>query len=90
VTDLALAGLGPVSASWPHGAWKDELAVGRDSWVLADLDPLDVHHLARWQLCRADTGDATGWGLVEHLAVGPHAPSGLTGFTDGAGSGATP
>lgn len=84
VAALAQAGLGPVNTTWPHGGWKDELAVGRDTWLVADLDPRDVHHLALVQLCRATSDEGAGWAVVEHLAVGPHAPSGLTGFTDGA------
>jgi hypothetical protein len=32
----------------------------------------------------ARCGDRTGIGVVEQLAFGPHAPSGLTGIVDGA------
>jgi hypothetical protein len=28
-------------------------------------------------------GERTGVGVVEQIAIGPHAPSGLTGFLDG-------
>ena len=34
-------------------------------------------------LCRARWGTRTGWGVVEQLAIGPHAPSGLRGLVDG-------
>lgn len=78
-----LRGLGYISSDWSHGVWKDELAVGREHWTIADLDPLDVHNQHFQQLCRATWGDRSGLGVLEQLAIGEHAPSGLTGFLDG-------
>jgi len=80
---MALRGLGYQSPDWMHGSFKAEAAVGRESWVVADLDPEDVHNVHWLSVCRVRHGDALGLAFLELLAVGPHAPSGLTGFTDG-------
>jgi hypothetical protein len=79
-----LRGLGYINPDWSHGHWKGELAVGTESWRLDDLDPLDVHNLHVQQLCRATCGDKVGIGVLEQLVLGPHDPSGITGFLDGA------
>lgn len=80
-----LRGLGYINPDWMHGAWKGELAVGRESWRPTDLDPTDVHNLHIQQLCRASCDGREGIAVLEQLALGPHEPSGLTGFLDGAG-----
>ena len=84
-TEALARALGYADPVWAHATWKDELAIGRESWAVAALDPTDVRHLHRWTWGAATVdGSATGPALVEVLAVGPHEPSGLTGFTDGA------
>jgi len=84
VATFAMRGLGYVHPSWSHGDWKGELAVGTESWRVADLDPLDVHNLHVQQVCRATWRDQVGIGLLEQLVLGPHEPSGFTDFLDGA------
>jgi len=52
----------------------------------ADVDDASGDsHLARaQQLGRARWGERTGLGVVERLAIGPHAPSGFRDLFDGA------
>jgi hypothetical protein len=81
LTRVDMGGLGFTSATWPHGAWHDEAAVGVEAWR-TDRPPandvFDVHH---GYVVTTGDGRAAGW--LEVVAVGPHRPSGLTGFTDG-------
>lgn len=83
---LPLRGLGYLHPEWGHGRWHDELAIGSESLALTDLDPTDLAALHVQQVVRATAdgpaGTRTGWGVLEQLVVGPHEPSGLTGFTD--------
>jgi hypothetical protein len=43
-----------------------------------------MHHLHVQQLVRATRGAHKGIGVLEQLMIGPHAPSGFTGYRDGA------
>lgn len=79
-----LRGLGYTNPEWPHGAWHGEDAVGGEVLQLADLDPLDVPNIHVHQACRVRVGDELGVGVLEQLHFGPHRPSGLSGFLDGA------
>lgn len=79
-----LRGLGYTHPEWPHGAWHGEAAVGGEMLTLADLDPLDVPNIHVHQPCTVTVGDEEGVGVLEQLHFGPHEPSGLTGFLDGA------
>ncbi len=82
---IQMMGMGYFNEEWGHGMWKGEEAVGGMSWKLDDLDPLAFPHLHVEQLCRVTMGERQGVGILEQLAIGPHAPSGLEGFADGAG-----
>jgi hypothetical protein len=83
VASMALRGLGSQSPDWLHGSFKAEAAVGRERWVVADLDPSDVHNLHWLQLCHATTASSDGVALLEVLPLGPHGPSGLRDFVRG-------
>jgi hypothetical protein len=88
---LPLRGLGIAHPDWAPGCWHDELAVGTESVEVDDLDPTDVASVPARLLVAADDGTGrTGIGIVDHLVLGPHAPSGLTGFTDPHDYGASP
>ncbi|MGC6477856.1 MAG: hypothetical protein ACON36_06165 [Ilumatobacteraceae bacterium] len=52
--------------------------------MIAEVSPLDPTMVHVQQLCRVTAGDRLGWGVLEQLVLGPHAPSGLTGVLDGA------
>ena len=53
--------------------------------ALDDFDPLDFSSIHLQNLVVATMGDRRGVGVVEQIALGPHRPSGLTGFLDGHG-----
>ncbi|WP_448256007.1 hypothetical protein [Microbacterium aurum] len=78
VNRFQMQGLGYFHPLWAHGADHGGPAVGTDSWVLDDLDAAARENVHAQQLCRAVRSDgAIGVGLFEHVAIGPHAPSGL-------------
>jgi hypothetical protein len=83
-----MRGIGYTHPQFAHGSNHGELEVGGESIALADFDPQDPASIHIQTLCRVRMGDRTGVGVLEQLAFGPHAPTGLTGFTDGwAGTG---
>lgn len=84
ILTFQMLGIGYLHPEWGHGLWKGEHATGSATWKPADLDPLAMHHLHVQQLVRATRGDEKGIGVLEQLIIGPHAPSGFTGYRDGA------
>jgi hypothetical protein len=84
VLAFPMKGLGYQNPRWAHGAWRGEEAVGAEEWEVAGLDPLAFENLHVEQLCRVRAGNREGVGILEHLIIGPHAPSGLAGMLDGA------
>lgn len=78
-----MRGIGYMHPHWSHGSAHGTLEVGRESIALADFDPLDLHSVHIQNVVRARMGDRIGIGVLEQIAMGPHAPSGLTGFLDG-------
>jgi hypothetical protein len=82
-----MLGLGYLHPEWGHGMWKGPEAVAGERWKLAELAPLDPRHLHVQQLCRARMGKREGIGVLEQLAIGPHAPSGFRELLDGAADG---
>ena len=82
-------GIGYQHPEWGHGIWHGEEATGHESWVLADLDPLDYKHIHLHSICKAtmksDSGQTrTGVATIETLCFGTHEPSGFKDFLDGA------
>lgn len=84
VLTFHMLGIGYFHPEWSHGVWRGEAATGTTELVLADLDPVAVQHIHVQQLVRAAWGERRGIGVLEQLALGEHAPSGLTGLFDGA------
>jgi hypothetical protein len=84
VQRFQMSGLGYLHPQWGHGDWHGELDEARDEIALADVNPLDPTMVHVQQLCRVTSGDTAGWGVLEQLVLGPHAPSGFTGVLDGA------
>ena len=84
-----MKGIGYGHPEWTHGGWKGELAVEREDFRPAQLDPLLLPHLHIQHVCTArhegGGASADGIGLLEQLVIGPHAPSGFAGLNDGAG-----
>ncbi len=79
-----MKGLGYLHPEWAHGVWKGELVIGGESWKTDALDPLALENLHVQQVVRARCQGREGIGALEHLCIGPHAPSGFTGLLDGA------
>ena len=90
---LLTKGLGYHHPEWGHGLWQGELALGHEQFrpdSVAALAPenVHVHQIVRAQLSGPD-GERSGVGILETMCFGAHAPSGFTGFLDGAAPGAT-
>ncbi len=79
-----MKGAGYFHHQWSHGRWHDELIVGGESADVDELDNLDYQNIHVQQVMRATWGERTGIGVLEQLAIGPHAPSGFTDMFDGA------
>jgi hypothetical protein len=82
VLRFQMRGLGYLDPEWGHGVWKGEHAVGGDSWVLDEVDPMDPRYVHVQQLCRARFGEREGLGILEKLVIGPHEPSGFGALLD--------
>jgi hypothetical protein len=85
--EFFMLGLGYGHPKWGHGLAHAALAVEREDLKLADVDVRLPHHLHVQALCkvtyRDDTGASeVGRGVLEQLALGPHAPSGFSGLLD--------
>ena len=78
-----MRGIGYSHPTWKHGSAHGELAVGRESMALSDFDPLDPANNHIQNVVLAKWGDRTGVGVLEQVTMGPHRPTGLTGFLDG-------
>ncbi len=78
-----MRGIGYMHPHWSHGSIHGELEVGGESIALEDFAPLDPSSIHIQTLCRVRMGDRVGVGVLEQLAFGPHAPTGLTGIIDG-------
>ncbi|GAB89803.1 hypothetical protein, partial [Gordonia rhizosphera] len=78
VAEFLMQGLGYYHPTWKHGTDHGGLAVGSDAWKLADAVPTKIENVHAQQICRATRSDGSvGLGLFEHVAIGPHHPSGL-------------
>lgn len=82
-----MKGIGYTHPEWGHGHYKGELAVAREDWTVADLNPLDptnlhVQAISKVTLIDFDGGNHVGTGILEQLILGPHAPSGFKDILD--------
>ena len=78
-----MRGIGYWHPYWGHGRNHGQFESGRESLKLEDIDPLDFTSVHIQNVVRATMGDRQGIGVVEQIAIGPHAPTGLTGLLDG-------
>ncbi len=85
-----MKGIGYSHPEWGHGRWKGELAVGGESWKLADLDEMAPANLHIQQVVKARCGDEEGIGVLEQIHIGPHARYGFKELLDPAKSGPHP
>ena len=51
VLRFQMRGLGYLDPEWGHGVWKGEHAVGGDSWVLDEVDPMDPADVRQVLMC---------------------------------------
>ena len=77
-----MKGIGYTHPTWGHGHWKGELAFGGEVWKCADLDPMEIDNQHVQQVMRATCGERKGIGVLEQLAIGPHARYGFKEFLD--------
>ena len=85
--EFYMLGLGYGHPVWSHGANRGELAVEREDLKLSEVDPKQPQHLHVQALSKVtyshDGGrPLVGRGVLEQLAIGPHAPSGFTQMLD--------
>lgn len=81
IVTVPTALLGGLGADWPLGAWVGDAAVARRSHPLDE--PLEgLAGVEHEHLCAVDGLPGCTRAIVELTALGPHAPSGLTGWTD--------
>lgn len=87
IYNFFMLGLGYGHPKWAHGLNHGELAVEREDIVLDDVDVRQQQHLHVQALCDVSCRDAegrvhSGRGVLEQLALGPHAPSGFKSTLD--------
>ena len=79
-----MKGIGYNHPEWGHACWKGELAMGHETFDPATLDMLQPANFHTQQVVRVSDGTRTGIGVFEQVHMGPYAPAGMTGMTDGA------
>lgn len=78
-----MKGIGYMHPEWGHGRWKDELAIGGESWKCADLEPMALENQHIQQVVRATSSSGEqGIGVLEQIALGAHARYGFKEFLD--------
>ena len=83
VFDFRMRGIGYTHPEWSHGTWIDELAVGGEQFEVGELDNLDPSNIHVQTVVRAQWQGRQGLGILEQMAFGEHAPTGLCEFLDG-------
>jgi hypothetical protein len=82
-----MMGLGYTHPTWGHGMNHGALAVEREDFTLATIDPrlpqnLHIQALSDVTLTLGDGRALKGRGVFEQLAIGPHVPSGFKSILD--------
>ena len=82
-----MKGIGYSHPEWVHGRWHDELVVGAESWLLAEVDDSafenqHCQHLVRAVYTDGSGRERVGIGVLEQNLLGPYKPYGLEGFFD--------
>lgn len=79
-----MKGIGYSHPEWGHGCWKGELETGHETFDPAKIDLLSPPNFHVQQVTRVSDGTRSGIGVLEQVSMGPYAPAGFTGMTDGA------
>ena len=82
-----MLGIGYGHPKWGHGTLHGETAVEREDIRLSEVDERLPHHLHVQALSEVTYTDADGHtregrGVLEQMAIGPHAPSGFKEVMD--------
>ena len=65
--------------------WKGDDWVEGSVYTYSDPEVTGRAAFSSWDhIAKARFDGHEGWGIFEHGAIGPHAPSGFTDFMDGA------
>jgi hypothetical protein len=84
--EFFMLGLGYGHPKWGHGLNHGAAAVEREDLRLADVDVRQPQHLHVQALSRvtyrSGGEEVVGRGVLEQLAIGPHAPSGFKSLLD--------
>jgi hypothetical protein len=78
-----MRGLGYTHPTRSHGKQQGQLSTLRESIALTDFDPTDFASIHLQNVVVARMAGRTGVGVLEQFHMGPHEPTGLTGFIDG-------
>lgn len=83
VNTFFMPGIGYMHPTWGHGMFVGVDERTHDEYVTAEIDESELAWQHVQHLVRATQGDGSvGHGLLEMLLLGPHAPSGFTGWID--------
>ncbi len=78
-----MPGIGYGHPTWGHGMYLGPDERTHDTYGVDQIDEAELGWQHVQHLVRATTGEgAIGYGLLEMLIIGAHAPSGFTGYTD--------
>jgi len=77
-----MRGIGYGDPEWGHGVWKGEDVTSGALFRQSEIDPMEPWHLHVQQLCRVRMGARVGYGALEQLVIGAHAPSGFKSALD--------
>jgi hypothetical protein len=77
-----MKGIGYTHFEWGHGFWKGDLAIGGESFESDALDPMAPDNQHIQQVVRARSGGREGIGVLEQIAIGPHARYGFKELLD--------
>jgi hypothetical protein len=78
-----MRGIGYMHPHWVHGSNHGTLETGREDVRLEDFDGTQIDSMHVQNLVRVRMGERRGIGVLEQACMGPHEPTGLTGFLDG-------
>lgn len=78
-----MKGIGYGHETFRHGGYQGELATHRESYVLDEVGPENIHIQAMCDVTLTSEGQQEhGQGVIEQLVIGPHLPSGFSELLD--------
>ena len=78
-----MKGVGYMHPTWSHGRWHGGFHVAGEEFPVEELDTLAPDCIHVQQVMKADWNGRKGLGVLEQLAIGPHAPSGFVDLLGG-------